>query len=339
MRVSQKILNSDGERDYLVKRTQPVYRYNNNMDLSLWKKALKEKFVELIGLERIKSNACSLNFEIEWKEDKENYYLIRFTVESEIGEIVPCYMTIPKLNKKKYPVAIVLQGHFGDIKRSIGEFDTGENKDFVLEKNAFCLQAIENGYIGLAIELRGLGEKLAKRTDRSSVTTCRWATRTAFSLGRTIIAERIWDIIRVVDALVNFEECDLDKIFIVGDEVGATTGYYTACLDERIKMCVMNGGFSSYVNSIFSVEHCGCYYIPFSYEWFDMPELSVMIAPRKLKIISNENVREDFRIVKCIYESMGDLNGATLIERIAEYGWNKELVWDEVKKEIDRLGW
>ena len=56
----------------------------------------------------------------------------------------------------------------------------------------------------------------------------------AIILGRTLIGERAWDVMRAIDVLSYFKELDLEKIVITGNSGGGTASFYSACLEELI---------------------------------------------------------------------------------------------------------
>lgn len=182
-------------------------------------KQIKEKFIELTGLDEIAKNDCPLNLQIESKEQKDGYTRIRFTFDSEVGERVPCYLLIPNTNKDKYPVVITLQGHSTGFHNSIGEEKYEWDKTYQ-PRGAFALQAVENGFIALAIEQCGMGIRKTQRADRLPENMCQYASRVALGLGRTILGERVWDVHKAIDALAYFTKCDLDKILITGNSGG-----------------------------------------------------------------------------------------------------------------------
>ena len=96
------MINPDICHRLLVKNTVPALAYNSEAPSYEQRKRLREKFIELTGLDLIAENAknCPANFCVEFEQDEEKYKLIRFTFDSEIGETVPCYLVIPKLGKK-----------------------------------------------------------------------------------------------------------------------------------------------------------------------------------------------------------------------------------------------
>ena len=346
MDKKQKAFDSELCHDLLVKNVKPKYSYKEGLDFNKWRETIKEKFIESLGIDVIKENDCPLNFDIEWQQDRGTYRMIRFTIDSEIGETIPCYLLIPKLNKKKYPVAITMQGHSTGFHISIGETKYEHDEDF-LPRGAFALQAVNNGYIALAIEQRGMGERRAHTDNRSNDINCRWPYRVALMLGRTLVGERIWDIGKCVDALSNFPECDMDKIFITGNSGGGTISYYSACLDDRIKFSAPSCAVCPYADSILALAHCGCNYLPNAYRNFEMQDLACLIAPKNLVIFAGqlddifpiEGTRRGFETIKKIYREIGAEDKCRLVETPREHWWCEDIIWTEINKECEKLGW
>lgn len=314
--------------------------YQENVDFNKWKNQIKDKFCQLIGIEKLKENQCSLNFEIEKEVQKDGYKQIRFTIESERGCIVPVYILIPDTNKDKYPVAITLQGHSTGFHNSIGEPKNQSEEEYALGRGQFAVQAVKRGYIAVAIEQRAMGERRPLEHLRNMSQMCMYEAMTAIMMGRTLIAERVWDVSRVIDALSNFNQCDLDDIFITGNSGGGTASYYAACLDERIKLSVPSCAICTYKGSIMNIFHCACNYIPDAFNWFEMADLSCMIAPRKLLVVSGkhdvifpiEETRKAFDTIKNIYDKADCLSNCEMIETEKDHYWCEDIVWNGIKK-------
>lgn len=343
----QKFINSELCHDLLLTKMQPKLAYSQMVDYDEWKRELQAKFLELTGLDEIAKSDCPLNFDVEWKEEKDGYTLIRFTFDSEIGETVPCYLLVPNTGKKKYPVAITMQGHTTGFHNSIGE-PKSEEDEKNYPRNAFAIQAVQNGFIALAIEQRGMGERKPFHGNRLPQSKCVYASRVAISLGRTILGERIWDIHKAIDVLEQyFPECDMDKILITGNSGGGTISYYSACYDQRIKLSVPSCSFCSYKESILSIAHCACNYIPLAYKYFDMQDLACMIAPRKLVVVTGEKdtifpidgVRRSYETVKEIYAKNQADHHCRLIETPMDHWWCVDIVWNAINEECKKLGW
>ena len=120
----------DGNRchEVLIDKMKPELSFDPSKDYGAWREKVREKLLELLGMERIEANACELKMQIERDEQKGGYRLIRFVFESEPSAHVPCYVLIPDTKKEKYPLAICLQGHTTGFHNSIGEKLTEDSK-------------------------------------------------------------------------------------------------------------------------------------------------------------------------------------------------------------------
>ena len=296
----------------LTENTRPILSYDEGNGYAEWKAQVRDKFIELTGIKNIEKNACPLHLQIEREEQKDGYKQIRFVFESERGALVPCYLLIPDTGKEKYPVAITLQGHSTGYHNSIGVVKYEQDEAYQ-PRGQFAIQAVKNGFIALAIEQRGMGERRPSGKNLASANMCEYEAHIALLLGRTILGERMWDVSRAIDVLAQFPQCDTDKILITGNSGGGTMSYYAACYDERIKLSVPSCAFCSYKDSISSLFHCSCNFIPHAYEWFEMQDLSCLIAPRRLAVVAGredpifliDGVEEGYKTVEKVYEAEG----------------------------------
>lgn len=341
--------------DILVENAVPQLAFNPRCDYAKWKAKVKSKFFELTGLDDIKNNACEPNFEIIEEKQMDGYRRILFYFESEIGAVVPCYLLVPDTKKAKYPVVITLQGHSTGFHNSIGEPKYDEDLGYSDGENArgqFAVQAVKQGYIALAIEQRGMGCRAAedspfRRVHLEKRAGCYYEQMTGILLGRTLIGERCWDISRAIDMLSHFPECDTEKIVITGNSGGGTASYYAAAYDERIKICMPSSAFCPYKESIARFYHCSCNYIPHALKYFDMQDVSCLIAPRNLVIMTGlldpdflvDGVERGYKTVQGVYKKSGAPDNCKLIVTQNGHWWNVDIVWPELKKLTEKLGW
>ncbi len=338
--------------DILIENMKPKYSYNPKSNYAKWKETIREKFIETTGLDSIALNTCEPNFEIDEEVQKEGYKQIRFSFYSEVGAVVTAYLLVPDQKRDKYPVVITLQGHSTGFHNSIGVVKYDEDKGYATGRGAFAVQAVKEGYVALAIEQRAMGERAAKNQSFRRVSLddkggCYYETMTSFLIGRTTIGERCWDIKRAIDMLENFPFCDTDKIAITGNSGGGTASYYAACFDDRIKICMPSSSFCPYKESILRFYHCSCNYIPGAYKYYDMQDLSCLIAPRQLTIVTGqldpsflvEGVRRGYETVEKVYAKENASDSAKLIITPNGHWWNVDVMWPEMKKEMAKLGW
>lgn len=336
--------------DGATKAMKPRLAFDETRDFTAWRAEVKAKLVELLGLDVITENACPLQMEIVEEEQKEGYRQIRFEFESEKGSVVPCYLLIPDTGKEKYPVAIVLQGHNQQgFYSSIGSALCHETLDYDTGRGAFAVQAVKNGYIALAVEQRGMGERRAINHLRRRVSlepasgSCYYEATTALMLGRTLIGERCWDISRAIDLLGNFPQCDADNVIITGNSGGGTASFYAACVDERIRLCAPSCSFCPYPESVLRFYHCSCNYIPQAFRWFDMQDLVCLIAPRKLAIVAGkydtafliEGVKRGYKTVEKIYEKAGAKANCSLTVTDEGHFWCEDIMWKTIDENND----
>lgn len=336
--------------DILSETVKPKLSFSKRLNFEKWKKQVKEKFVELIGLNEIQKNVCEQNIEIVAQNKKDGYVEIEFRFESETCCAIPCYLLIPDMGDKKYPVVITLHGHNTGVHNTVGiKRNYVDNRE---EHSDYAVQAVKRGYAALAIELRGMGETAAKDADFRWVklglfqesSNCYYASVCAALLGRTLVGERCFDVVRAIDALSNFSNVDVDKIVAIGDEVGGTTAYYAAAIDDRIKGVICARGFCSYVDSLFKFYHCSCNYIPKVYENFDLQDLSCLIAPRPLSIVAGKrydrypfaDVERAFSTVVNIYEKAGAQDQCELCASDMRF-WDEKTVFGQVEKQFTMI--
>lgn len=333
------VINGDLCHDVLVKEMKHKLSFDENKDFAEYRKELKTKLFELLGIDKIELNACAENMIIESEEKKDGYRLIRFVFESEKNNFVPCYLAIPDTGKQKYPVAITLQGHkSGGMYNSVGIVKNPDDEAYQ-PRGSFALQAVKEGFAALAIELRGMsGEMQPSTKERMWGGTCAFAQMTAFMLGRTLLGERCWDVSHAIDLLKNFPELDATDVTITGNSGGGTMSFYAACYDERIKLSAPSCAFCPYEDSVLRVYHCTCNFIPHAYEWFEMQDLAALIAPRKLLVIAGKDdrifplygVEKGFETVKKIYEKAGAKDNCRLVVTPKDHYWCEDIVWPAI---------
>ena len=337
-----KVINNDILHENLLQR-QPLLKFDEKADFNAWTDEVREKFLELLRMDEISSNACEIKVEIEEEVKMDGYTRYRYTFESEKGCVVPCYLLIPDTGKEKYPVLICLQGHSAGFHISIGKYKfPGDERS--LESSTFALDAVKHGYAALCIEQRGLGERQPFTQARGRVDgegcPCLYTAMTALLTGRTLLGERVWDVSKGIDSLAHFDRLDLDDITCVGHSGGGTATYYSACYDKRIKLAIPSCAISTYKSSIGDMWHCTCNYVPNMAKYFDMGELSCLIAPRKLMLVNGkidpifpiEGTREVYSVIKKVYEKAGAADACELIETEREHYFCNDIVFGKITR-------
>lgn len=252
----------------------------------------------------------------EYEAARTGYTEIRFALRSEPGIYVPGHLLLPRRASGKLPLMICLQGHTSGMHISLGRRRfRGDGRWLGKGDRDFALQAVRKGYAALVIEQRCFGERAAVRP--VSVVKfshpCRHAAMVSLLMGRTMIGERIHDIRRAIDHLVEFPQVDRRHIAIMGHSGGGMSAYFAACLDKRIQAVMVSGYICEFAESIAMIDHCEDNYLPGFLEHFELSDLAGLIAPRPFLIVAGRKdkifplagVKKTFERMKRIYDAYG----------------------------------
>ena len=321
----------------IIKNIHPEMRYDGKEDFKAWQTKARAKLAELLGMKNLRRSENN-NFTLEYVKEEAEYTEYRFTLESEPGYVFPSVMRVPKGVEGKIPVILCLQGHSKGFHISLGnpifEGDeatiSGGDRDFVVRAN-------KEGYAAIAIEQRNFGEcgGTPKGPD------CHVSSMSAIINGRTTIGERVLDTSTVIDAITeHFDFLDTDNIALMGNSGGGTATYYTACLDERVKLAVPSCAVCTYKHSIAAMKHCVCNFVPNIANYFDMGDLAGLIAPRKLVVVNGKNddifpepgVIESFDIIKKMYAAAGVPDNCALVTGNGGHRFYADDAWPVMHK-------
>ena len=317
-------------REVLI-NTAPALRYDPSEDIKEWQKTARAKFINLLGIDRFE--ACDPEFSLDSTSECDGYKEYVFSIQSEINYRFTCTLRVPANAKGKLPVAICLFGHSDDLAASL---DGDNDRDL-------CAQALARGYCALAVEQRSFDNCFAIKDvpvdeafTRTTWCQCYRSSMRAALLGRSTMGERVWDIMRAIDALLaNFDFVDAAKICVVGNSGSATAAYYSACVDERIFAAIACSGVATWESSIATFSHCTCNYIPKIANFFDMGDVGGLIAPRKLVLMGatedkwfpEYGLREAHKQIEKAYIAAGAPEACTLIIKDGERRFYADDAW------------
>ncbi len=292
-----------------------IYEFNARTieEWKKWREDLKSKLIELLGgfPERV-----PLSGEVLERKEFDSYIRERIVFDSAPDTSVVGYLLIPKGVEFPVPGVIALHGHGYGKDDIVGIWEDGTDRTIPdgYQKD-FGISLVKNGFVTLAIEQACFGERresedIAKDKYQSS---CRKVSFWAMLLGKTVIGMRVWDVIRAIDYLETRKEVKASSIGVMGISGGGMTSLFSSALDERIKAAVVSGYLNTFRDSILSVHHCECNYIPSILKYAEMYDIAGLIAPRALLVESGTKdsifpVRAtEFAIskVRKVYELLG----------------------------------
>ena len=149
------------------------------------------------------------------------------------------------------------------------------------EHRNMARRSLNEGRAALVIESRSFGECSLEGYG----TSCTEAAKIAILAGRTVLAEKVWDCMRILDTVIeNFGGLDYSDIVCTGKSGGGTATFYFAIFDERVTCAMPSCSICTFEESIAAKRHCMCNYIPGIRKYFEMGDMGGLIAPRLLII-------------------------------------------------------
>ena len=276
-----------------MKRAEQIYK--PEMDLA----KLKERVATRIGFDlpqNRQSPGVSSIETIKW----EDLSVEKLTYESEKGIIIPSLLIKPNNVKPDSPVYIYAS-------------DKGKPKSFENAGLPFLLA--KNGFIVLAIDVRGIGETsptlpfvgLTQYTGVHSALFVHDALAIeSAGFGRTTLGMRTYDAIRGIDFLNSREDLKGKKTVLIGEGLGGLWALLASGYDSRIAGAVTIGTLPSYKELITNQYYFvwGYFWVPGAMRDFDIPDLTRLVSPKPQIWINPVNA---------MGESMNSKNASSII--------------------------
>jgi hypothetical protein len=98
---------------------------------------------------------------------------------------------------------------------------------------------------------------------------------------RTLMGERLWDLVRVVDLATSRPEVDPDRIGCAGLSLGGEMAMWLGAMDTRIAATVSSGFLTNMEN--LRHGHCMCWDFPGLQRRYDFADIYSLICPRALQ--------------------------------------------------------
>jgi hypothetical protein len=287
-----------------------TFRASEPQAAERWQRELRIKVTELIG--GLPSRETPLQPQTLEVRDFANYRREKFVFESRPGLVVLGYVLTPRDISAPHRTMICLPGHGRGVDDIVGIDDRGRDRtDKDGYQHDFAIQCVEHGMAAVAIEQVGFGCRRDPRAKAKNLSTssCQPVAGAALLLGETMIAWRVYDVMRTIDWIETRDDLDSDRVGCMGISGGGTITTFATALDPRIKAALVSGYLNTFRDSIFSISHCIDNYVPGILQWCEMCDVAGLIAPRPLFVESGdkddifpvEASRDSFERVKKVY--------------------------------------
>ncbi len=331
---------------HLMAETTPEFQYDGG-DVEVWQQSLGAALRQQVGLDHFSDERCELNPRTLWTREHALGTIGKLVFASESCADVPAYICLPRDVAPPYRFMICVQGHNSGMHKAIGVDREDEAQEIANEGDRdFGLQCMRHGIAALCIEQRSFGERRELKQEMLFPGMCHDAAMHALMLRRTLIGERVYDVDRAIDYLALRGDAVMSSIGVMGNSGGGTTSLFSAALLPRISLAAPGSYFCRFKESIMSIRHCTCNYVPGLYSTADMSDIMGLFAPRPVVIVNGkeddifpiEATRDAFSALHRIYETCGAGGRCHLVVGDEGHRFYADAAWPLILKEFDRLG-
>ena len=291
-----------------------TYKPANKRATEAWQKKLRVKVQELIGgFPKDKSPLQPVTLEVR---DFPNYRREKFVIQTQPGMAQLGYLLTPRNAKGPLAAMICVPGHGRGVDDIVGIDDKGRDRaDKAGYQHDFAIQVVEAGMAAVAVEPIAFGCRRDARSAKRGLgnSACQPVAGAALLLGETMIAWRVYDVMRTIDWIETRKDLDASRVGLMGISGGGTITTFAAALEPRIKAAMISGYLNTFKASIVAMSHCIDNYVPGILNWCENYDVASLIAPRPLYVESGtrDNIfpiaasKEAFANVKRVYTALG----------------------------------
>ncbi len=279
-----------------------------------WQLLLKARLTDLLGvfpLERQPLRPVTLE-----TRAFPGYQREKIVFDSRPGASVLAYVLLPTNARTPAATMICVPGHGRGVDDIVGIDEQGRDRtDKAGYQHDFAIQVAEAGMAAVAIEPMGFGCRRDPINARQGLSrkACEPVAGGALLVGETLIAWRVWDVMRTLDYIATRSELDSSRVGCMGISGGGTVTVFASALEPRIRAALVSGYLNTFRDSVGSLAHCIDNYVPGILNWAEMHDIAGLIAPRPLFVESGEKDNifpitasiESFNHVREIYGVFG----------------------------------
>lgn len=331
-------LSPSENHQYLMTHITQELRYNGG-DVKEWQGRLRRKLRRLLG--ETPKNRSELRPRRLWMREHPLGTIEKVSFSSEPCADVVAYVCLPKDVEPPYTFMICIQGHSTGMHNSIAVHREDETKPLLVEGDRdFGLGCMRRGIAALCIEQRSFGER--REQGQILPDGCHDATMHALMLGRSLIGERVYDVDRGIDYLAARGDANMNAIGVMGNSGGGTISVFSAALLSRIAFAMPSCYFCTFKDSIMSIHHCMCNYIPGLLKVAEMSDIMGLFAPKPVVIVAGRDdpifpiaaTRRAFRQLQQIYNACGAREHCHLVVGNGGHRFYADDAWPVMVKEI-----
>jgi hypothetical protein len=236
------------------------YKLGSPEQTVAWQKELRGKFFELLKMDDLVSEAGKIPFDTKEMRSWEmpGFTVKEMSIRSTASRQMEIVLTIPKEGKGPFPAVVCIGGHSSNKftpytnGKAFGPLPADKSDDSPVYKG-FASELAKDGFVTIStlVSQHEVHEK-----------------------GRTLMGERLWDLMRCVSYLESLPQVEKSRI-------GCEMTMWLAAMDTRIA-AADSAGFLTLMAQM-EKGHCLCWKFDGLRELVDYADIYALIAPRPLE--------------------------------------------------------
>jgi dienelactone hydrolase len=278
-----------------------------------WQRLAREKIFDLL---HYRPTSVLPEAHLLAKKERDGFIEEQLTFRTTQHSRVPAHLLIPTSGKQPFPGVVVLHDHGGFYMWGREKVVRAGNEHPVLTKfkqqyysgRSIANELVHQGCAVITIDMFYWGERRYLLPDDPLVWSERppnitaqqiaeFNTRSArneeliarslLTAGVTWPGVMLWDDLRTLDYLASRPEVDRNRLGCIGLSIGGYRSFILAALDSRVRVAIDVGWMTAFASQI--KQHIAhtmglTFVIPGMYHYFDLPDLSALVAPRALMV-------------------------------------------------------
>ena len=222
--------------------------------VAAWQGELRTRLFDLMRMRDLAETGASLPLDARMLAtgEHEGFRLDALELRATPGRVFQAMLAVPAEASGPMPAVVAIHGHGGN---RMTPFDPE--------------QAIYKSF----------GSELARRG--FVVISTDVGQHDVYEAGRTVMGERLWDLMRCVDYLRSRADVDPARIGCAGLSLGGEMAMWLGAMDPRVTATV-SAGFLTFMDQM-EQNHCMCWKFDGLRELVDFPDVYALIAPRPLQ--------------------------------------------------------
>lgn len=230
-----------------------------------------------------------------------------------------------------YPTVLLIHGH-----SPLG-YDYFCRANEVYFKGAPIAEVLRDAGIAVVLpSMRGFGATMDPADRAMGLEhSCERLARQRLLVGRTLLGDRVRDLMELMDALERDGRFDMEHVVTAGFSGGGTAALFHAACDVRVDHLILLSALCTARHSLLATRHCLCNYVPSLLQFGDWGDVAALVAPRRLTVVHGERdgvfpmpgAREAFAVADAAYRALGTGDKAQFLVQTGGHEPYPEVLW------------